>query len=381
MNANRTLYLLESLGRYFTSNVMTSAKTMLSLLISFVFPLLVFQFDGFVRDQLSSNRFYEPAKLAGVNISGFQGLSFTGPENVEDSQYLFLQIPNLGSIVRIVVDGSVVQHPSTYLSKDSLRVFKVPILRGRYFQIEELNEDFHVCILTHSMISELRLSVDVGDAIEVNGWKYRVIGITDAGLLQNYIIFPISSYLPLNGPSGTREASFFLRLREEYSDDIERSLYAAFEASYPDAHIELWSYESFDSANENRANNVLVILFFAAFLVYLYTLSNLSGLILLEFQRSRFDIGVKLSFGATFFHICLEYFLRYLLISMLSAVILGMLIPIINVVLEDQIGYVFRVYDSVLWGLFTFPIITSAGITMFIHWHLKRLGIKQVLHS
>ena len=376
---NKLLYILKTVSLSLWRKKVEKIGIIISFAFSLLFPILILFFSNFIYDQIATSNFKNEEFISGISFTNKRIEEDQIKKIVSSSRIVKAMFHNSGALINVKMEDKLIQHPSTFIEPGTEQIIHTRILEGRYFTPEELHNHSLVCILTLESVMELDIKKEIGDTLNIDGYEFTIIGLTDTQLMNNYILIPYRTYKSRINRIPESEQTFFLILSEAYNESLNDTLWEYFSDVLELEPTDIWSYINFNEQGKERAKIIVSILFILSLFIYVYSILNLSSILMMEFQKVKKIIGIKLAIGCERKYILIEYAVEYFILSFISVLIVHLIIPLALFIIKQNIGFNILFDNKITFLSFIFPLITSLIISLSIQGKVFNLNIKEVL--
>ncbi|WP_445612742.1 ABC transporter permease [Geobacillus sp. YF-1] len=245
-------------------------------------------------------------------------------------------------------------------------VERFPLVEGRYFTINEIQEGKKVALVGKDRMKDVR--VEGSDRYLTMGYdRYKVIGIIGVKgkrtrVIDYQVVIPMTS-LPvaaINKLTSTKQLHFTIHnpVKDPYED--EKMIRQNMERLFPAAQMDVSPYTSNIMLHVDFGEQLALMI-----MIYLLAIVNAVNLTSYWIQERTYEIGIKKAFGYSNYDIVSMLFCEMCLISAASVLIGFALQLLCNRMIEQWIDYPIHLSITHLSTAVVF-VVLSAALTIII---------------
>lgn len=243
--------------------------------------------------------------------------------------------------------------------------FTIPILKGRYFTLEEIQNGSPVCVIGEGL--RLQSGLDVGDSLTLGECSLKIIGVMKYNANMGANLVPYKTFEDYTVP-GLRIQGY--EIVATLSDASFASQINWEELGLSGEAVSCTEYFNNGAFSLLQRSSVSLLV---GILVLVYALMNLLNIMVSKMDQQQKNLGIRVALGAPYWKVFLQFFFEMLILITTSVLTIFCCEPVINIFTRKYLNHYFGPFT--FFTMVVVSIVTSLCLSFLVFRKFKRVEI------
>lgn len=369
MAKNKTLYNIFNAINSLKKKRFVSVSIIISLFLGLLLPILVICFGMAGLNFFSYSEIKDADKVILLNTPQ-ETLKSNDMKYVEESINSIQELSAYESFqATTIANGKYNLSNIRSIDTNFLNFTNLSLVQGRWFDSNEMNSSL-VCIVGKNFKRYYLRDTGLGEQINIFGSNFEVIAVTDELSYIDSVIIP--SYCLERIKRSNRNPTYYIKVRnkEDILEDVKSI--QSFIKQHFNINVNLELYNDIHKNDISKLYIYILILVCITGVVLVYSIINISNIILNKVDDDRKGLGIRLSLGASKSDIYFQNLIEMMILSLIASALALLSVYGIGSVLNTYlIGF------SVI-SISVQVVVTSILICIGISFFLSTLVIRKI---